>query len=81
VRRVDGVAPRSPSLPFQAIVRDDDSLSMAGGSAGFAASLAFGAGVERSVQRRVSPAGCVVAIMVFVMMILVTLVSVFFSQH
>jgi hypothetical protein len=68
-------------LPLQAIVRDDDSLSMAGGSAGFAASLAFGAGVERSVQRRVSPIGCIVAVLVFVVMTLVTLVSVFFSHR
>jgi uncharacterized protein YbjQ (UPF0145 family) len=81
VRRVEGVAPRSQTLPFQAIVRDDDSLSMAAGSAGFAASLAFGAGVERSVQRRVNPLGCLVAIVVFVVMTLVTLLSVFFSQR
>jgi uncharacterized protein YbjQ (UPF0145 family) len=81
VRRAEGVAPRSQTLPFQAIVRDDDSLSMAGGSAGFAASLAFGAGVERSVQRRVSPLGCIIALAVFVMTTLITLLSVFFSHR
>src|SRR5687768_2684000 len=42
VRRVNGIVPRSPSLPVQAIVRDEDSLTMAGGgAAGFAESLAF----------------------------------------
>jgi len=65
VRRMAGIAPFSQSLPIQAIVRDDDSLTMqGGGSAGFASSLAFGAGVERGIQRRASPAGCVVALMI-----------------
>ncbi len=82
VRRVEGVTPRSPTLPFQAIVRDDDTLSMGGGgSAGFAASLAMGSGVERGVQRRVSPAGCLVAAIVFGVMILGTIVSILASQH
>lgn len=66
VRRLPGITPHSASLPVQAIVRDDDSLSMqGGGSAGFAASLAFGAGVERGLQRRASPSGCFVALLVF----------------
>lgn len=65
VRRMAGITPLSQSLPIQAIVRDDDSLTMqGGGSAGFASSLAFGAGVERGIQRRAGPAGCVVALMV-----------------
>lgn len=62
VRRMNGIATASQALPFQAIVRDDDSLRMSGGgSAGFAASLAFGSGVERNLQRRVSPAGCLIS--------------------
>src|SRR5450432_478412 len=65
VRRANGVTPHSPALPFQAIVRDDDSLTMNSGSAGFAASLAFGAGVERGVKRRVNPAGCFIALFIF----------------
>ncbi len=82
VRRVEGVTPHSPSLPFQAIVREDDTLSMGGGgSAGFAASLAMGSGVERSVQRRVSPAGCLIMAIVFGIMILGTIVSIIASQH
>jgi len=77
VRRVPGVAPHSQTLPVQAVVRDDDSLSMSGGgSAGFATSLAFGAGIERGIQRRASPAGCLVAFIVVVMMLLGILAAV-----
>jgi uncharacterized protein YbjQ (UPF0145 family) len=65
VRRLAGVTPLSSALPFQAVARDDDSLSMRGpGAAGFAESLAFGAGVERGLQRQLSPAGCFVAFVV-----------------
>lgn len=71
VRRMQGIAPHSPTLPFQAIVRDDDSLSMrGGGSAGFATSLALGSGMERSLQRRVNPVGCVIAIVTFVIVLI-----------
>jgi uncharacterized protein YbjQ (UPF0145 family) len=71
VRRLQGITPHSQTLPFQAIVRDDDSLTMSGGgSAGFATSLAFGAGVERGIQRRASPAGCLVALVIFGMILL-----------
>lgn len=66
VRRLAGIAPHSPALPFQAVARDDDSLVMSGGgSAGFAASLAFGAGVERGIHRRASPSGCFLALALF----------------
>jgi len=71
VRRLPGIAPHSATLPVQAVVRDDDSLTMSGGgSAGFATSLAFGAGVERGIQRRASPAGCFVALMIVGLMAL-----------
>jgi uncharacterized protein YbjQ (UPF0145 family) len=77
VRRMQGMMPHSPSLPVQAIVRDDDSLTIrGGGSAGFATSLAFGAGVERSVQSRVSPVGCLVALVIFGLMAVGILVAV-----
>jgi uncharacterized protein YbjQ (UPF0145 family) len=63
VRLCQGMTPRSAVLPFQAIVRDADSLTMSGGGvAGFGESLAFGAGVNRSVQRQLSPSGCFVAL-------------------
>ncbi|MFZ5896524.1 MAG: heavy metal-binding domain-containing protein [Myxococcota bacterium] len=66
VRRTSGIAPHSATLPVQAVVRDDDSLSLrGGGSAGFAKSLAFGAGIERSIQRRASPGGCLFGLIVF----------------
>jgi uncharacterized protein YbjQ (UPF0145 family) len=78
VRRMNGIAPHSQTLPWQAIVRDDDSLTMSGGgSAGFASSLAFGAGVERGIQRRASPAGCTVALVAFVFIIISILVAIF----
>jgi len=71
VRRMSGITPHTSVLPIQAIVRDDDSLTMrGGGSAGFAASLAFGAGVERGIQRRASPAGCVVALIALMFVII-----------
>jgi len=76
VRRMSGITPHSQTLPVQAIVRDDDSLTMrGGGSAGFATSLAFGAGVERGIQRRASPAGCVAALIVFVIVIISIIVA------
>jgi uncharacterized protein YbjQ (UPF0145 family) len=80
VRRQQGMMPHSASLPVQAIVRDDDSLTMqGGGSAGFATSLAFGAGVERGIQRQASPAGCLVAIVVVGLMLVGILISVLSS--
>jgi uncharacterized protein YbjQ (UPF0145 family) len=77
VRRLPGVTPHSPSLPLQAVVRDDDSLSMRGaGAAGFAESLAFGAGVERRLQRQLSPSGCFVALIVFGLTAIAVLIAV-----
>jgi uncharacterized protein YbjQ (UPF0145 family) len=73
VRRLDGIAPPSPTLPFQAIVRDEDSLTLRGaGSAGFSESLAFGTGIERRVQTQMAASGCaVVIVIVLAMMALV----------
>ncbi len=80
VRRWQGITPHSVSLPVQAVVRDDESLSMrGGGSAGFATSLAFGAGVERGLQRRASPGGCLAAIVIAVLMLVGILVAVLSS--
>lgn len=71
VRRLPGITPHSATLPAQAVVRDDESLTLTGGgSAGFAGSLAFGAGVERGIQRRVSPGGCLMAIVMLALMVL-----------
>lgn len=69
VRPSEGVAPHSQTLPFQAIVRDEDSLTLrGGGSAGFSESLAFGTGVERRVQGQMAASGCaVVALAMFIM--------------
>jgi uncharacterized protein YbjQ (UPF0145 family) len=77
VRRLAGIAPHSSALPIQAVVRDDDSLTMSGGgSAGFAASLAFGAGVERGIQRRVSPSGCFLAAFMLGLMLIGIVVAI-----
>jgi hypothetical protein len=66
VRKVDGIAPRSQTLPFQAIVRDDDSLTLrGGGSAGLAESIAFGSGVENRMQRQLGVTGCVLPLIMF----------------
>jgi len=84
VRRMQGIAPHSQSLPFQAIVRDDDSLAMSGGgAAGFATSLALGSGMERGIQRRVNPAGCVVAIVTLVFVIIGAVIAIMqaMQQH
>jgi hypothetical protein len=50
-----------------------------GGSAGFATSLAFGTGVERGLQRRASPAGCLVAIVVIGLMLVGILIGILSS--
>lgn len=77
VRRNPGVTPHSQTLPIQAVVRDDESLRMqGGGSAGFATSLAFGTGIERGIQRRASPAGCLAALVPVFIMILVALIAI-----
>lgn len=82
VRRLPGITPHSPSLPLQAIVRDDDSLSMTGGgSAGFAESLAFGRSVGGSVQRQVSPLGCLVALVLFALMTIGIAIALIASQR
>jgi uncharacterized protein YbjQ (UPF0145 family) len=77
VRRASGVAPHSPALPVQAVARDDDSLTMSGGgSAGFATSLAFGAGMERGIQRRVSPSGCFAALVLLGLLVVGVVVAI-----
>ena len=82
VRRLPGITPLSATLPLQAIVRDDDSLSMAGGgSAGFAESMAFGRNIGRGVQRQISPLGCVVAFVMFGIMLIGVLIAILASQR
>jgi uncharacterized protein YbjQ (UPF0145 family) len=84
VRRTNGVTPHSSTLPVQAVVRDEDSLSMRGdGSAGFASSLAFGSGVDRGIRRQVSPGGCFMAALSLGLMLLGVLVAVLsaMSRH
>ena len=47
----------------------------------FAASLAFGAGVERGVKRRVNPAGCFIAVFAFVLMTIGVIIAVAMNQR
>ncbi|HMA91662.1 MAG TPA: heavy metal-binding domain-containing protein, partial [Polyangiaceae bacterium] len=71
VRQLEGIAPHSPNLPFQAIVRDEDSLTLrGGGSAGFSESMAFGSGVERRIQGQMAASGCMVVLAVIFMLIM-----------
>ena len=66
LRRFPGVEPQSPELIPQAIIRDDDSLTLSGGGlAGLGASVQFGAAMERQVQQRANPLGCLIAFVVF----------------
>jgi uncharacterized protein YbjQ (UPF0145 family) len=82
VRRLPGITPLSATLPLQAIVRDDDSLSMAGGgSAGFAESMAFGRNIGRGVQRQISPLGCLVAFVMFGVALVGVLIAILASQR
>jgi uncharacterized protein YbjQ (UPF0145 family) len=77
VRRMGGVTPAVATLPFQAIVRDDETLSISGGGkAGFAESLAFGRSVEQGLQQRASPGGCLAAIVLIGFVLIGIVVSV-----
>jgi uncharacterized protein YbjQ (UPF0145 family) len=76
VRKLDGIATRSQNLPFQAIVRDDDSLVIRGnGSAGFTESLGFGTGLENRLQRQASVTGCLVPLFALAMSVLFGVVA------
>lgn len=83
VRPLDGIAPHSQTLPFQAIVRDEDSLTLGGGgSAGFSESMAFGTGVEKRVQSQMAASGCFVAIMIlFLVTMLFGAILAFLRSH
>ncbi len=65
LRRLEGIAPASPELIPQAIIRDDDSLTLGGGGfAGLSESVRVGVAMERQLQQRVNPLGCLVAAIV-----------------
>lgn len=63
VYRLDGVAPHSHQLPWQAIVRNDDSLVMSDGGAGIGLGIAVSAGVQRRLRAQLSPAGCLITVL------------------
>lgn len=66
LRKLDNVTPHSPELITQAIIRDDDALTVSGGGlAGLAASVQFGSGMEQRLQNQANPAGCIIALIIF----------------
>lgn len=67
LRRLDNVAPQSPELITQAIIRDEEALTINGsGLAGLGESVRFGSGIEQRMQNRANPAGCLIAVVIIV---------------
>ncbi len=65
LRRLEGIAPQSPELIPQAIIRDEDALTVSGGGlAGLGESVRFGSGMEQRMQARANPLGCLIAMFV-----------------
>jgi uncharacterized protein YbjQ (UPF0145 family) len=75
LRRLEGVAPQSPELVLQAIIRDDDSLTLGGGGlAGLSESVRLGASMENQVQQRANPLGCLMAMLITGVMLFIGIV-------
>ncbi len=73
LRKLDNIAPHSAELIPQAIIRDEDALTVSGGGlAGLGASVQFGSGMEQRMQARANPAGCIIAVVIFALMFLMT---------
>lgn len=65
LRKLDNITPHSPELITQAIIRDEDALTVNGGGlAGLGASVQFGSGMEQRLQNQANPAGCIIALIV-----------------
>lgn len=72
LRKLDNIAPQSPELIPQAIIRDEDALTVSGGGlAGLGESVRFGSGMEQRMQARANPAGCIIALFIIVVSMLV----------
>lgn len=66
LRKLDNITPHSPELIAQAIIRDEDALTVNGGGlAGLATSVQFGSGMEQRLQNQANPAGCIIALIIF----------------
>lgn len=75
LRRIEGIEPRSQELIPQAIIRDEDTLTVNGaGLAGIGESVRFGSGLEQRVQARVNPLGCVIASIMIMFMVLIPII-------
>lgn len=69
LRKLDNIAPHTAELIPQAIIRDEDALTVSGGGlAGLGASVQFGSGMEQRLQARANPAGCIIAVVIFAVM-------------
>lgn len=81
LRKLDNITPHSPELIPQAIIRDEDALTVNGGGlAGLGASVSFGSGMEQRLQSRANPAGCIIAIVMLAFMTLIPAVIVILAK-
>ncbi len=80
LRKLDNIAPHTAELIPQAIIRDEDSLTVNGGGlAGMGASVQFGSGMEQRLQARANPAGCIVGVIVIGLMFLMSAFAIIMS--
>ncbi|HMY17079.1 MAG TPA: heavy metal-binding domain-containing protein [Polyangium sp.] len=81
LRKLDNITPHSPELIPQAIIRDEEALTVNGGGlAGLGASVSFGSGMEQRLQNRANPAGCIIAIIMVAFMTLIPAVIVILAK-
>jgi uncharacterized protein YbjQ (UPF0145 family) len=74
LRKLDGVTPQSPELIPQAIIKDEDALTISGGGlAGIGESVRFGSGMEQRMQAQANPAGCLIAMVIFGVMFAISI--------
>lgn len=66
VKRVANVTPQTQHLVPQAMMTNDDPLTVNGGGlAGLNESVRFGSGMEQRLQRQANPLGCLIGAIVF----------------
>lgn len=81
LRKLDNITPHSPELIPQAIIRDEDALTVNGGGlAGLGASVSFGSGMEQRLQSRANPAGCIIAIVMLAFMTLIPVLMIILAK-
>lgn len=76
LRRLDNIKPESPELIPQAIIRDEEALTVSGsGLAGLGESVKFGSGMEQRLQARANPAGCIIALFIIMLTFIPVMIS------